>query len=383
MTTATPSGAEERRLRPALLAPRIRERFSRFALVLTAFAATACASAGGLGTPISAQEGPQYLYVASQDDVTVAVIDMSTNQLVTTVDLKELGYSPTAKAHHTAVEPDGSHWYVSLIADGRVLKFDRDNNFVGEASFETPGMLSLDPDSDLMYVGRSMAAVNPPQRVGVIHRSSMDIEEVDVFFPRPHALAVDPMGDRFFSASLGQNSVAYGAVGEEEVDLLPIDGMMNHMLVQFAIAPDGQRMVAGGQMTGDLLVFDLTGEEPSVIESLDVGGQPWHPVFSRDGSEVWIPNQAANTVTVIDARNWSILDVIEHPALVEPHGSAISPDGETVYVSSRNVAGTYTSASGADRPGTVVAIDRASRDIVSVIEVGRYAAGMSAAAGGN
>lgn len=383
MTTAPLSSVWERRPRPALLAHRIRERVSRFALVLSAFAATACASAGGVGTPISAQEGPQYLYVASQDDVTVAVIDMSTNQLVTTVDLKELGYSPTAKAHHTAVEPDGSHWYVSLIADGRVLKFDRDNNLVAEASFETPGMLSLDPDSDLLYVGRSMAAVNPPQRVGVIERSSMAIEEVDVFFPRPHALAVDPTGDRFFSASLGQNSVAYGAVGEEEVDLLPIDGMMNHMLVQFAIAPNGQRMVAGGQMTGDLLVFDLSGDEPSVIESLDVGGQPWHPVFSRDGSEVWIPNQAANTVTVIDARTWSIVDVIEHPALVEPHGSAISPDGNTVYVSSRNVAGTYTSTSGADRPGTVVAIDRATRDVVSVIEVGRYAAGMSAATGGN
>ena len=70
-------------------------------------------------------------------------------------------------------------------------------------------MLSLDPTSDHLYVGRSMAAVNPPQRIGVIQRSSMEIEEVDVFFPRPHALAVDPHGKRFFTASLGQNTVAY------------------------------------------------------------------------------------------------------------------------------------------------------------------------------
>lgn len=371
---------QERRPRPALLAHRVPTRLARTGLLATlSLIAAACAAATGPAHPVSAQEGPAYLYVASQEDVTVAVIDMRTNELVATVDLKELGYSPTAKAHHTAVEPDGSFWYVSLIADGQVLKFDRDNNLVGTAPFETPGMLSLDPTSELMYVGRSMAAVNPPQRVGVIDRGSMTIDEVDVFFPRPHALVVDPTGDRFYSASLGQNSVAYGEIGEEEVDLLGLDGMMNHMLVQFAVSPDGDRMVAGGQMTGDLLVFDLTSDAPSVITSVDVGGQPWHPVFSRDGAEVWIPNQAANTVTVIDATNWSVLEVIEHPALIEPHGSAMSPDGSTVYVSSRNVAGTYVGTGDDPRPGTVVAIDRETREILTVIEVGRYAAGMSAA----
>jgi DNA-binding beta-propeller fold protein YncE len=321
-----------------------------------------------------------YLYVASQEDVTVAVIDMETHALVETVDLKELGFSATAKAHHTAVEPDGSFWYVSLIADGKVLKFDRENRLVGQADFETPGMLSLDPTSDRLYVGRSMAAVNPPQRIGVVQRSTMQMEEVDVFFPRPHALGVDPHGRRFFSASLGQNSVAYGALGEAEVDLVGLDGPM-HMLVQFAISPDGRWMVAGGQMSGDLLVFDLAGEAPTVVHSMSVGGQPWHPTFTPDGSEVWIPNQAANSVTVVETDGWSVTHVIRHPALVEPHGSAVSGDGRTVFVSSRNIAGTYTPADGsAGRPGTVVAIDTDTYDVVSVVEVGRYAAGMSAAA---
>ena len=43
----------------------------------------------------------------------------------------------TAKAHHTAVEPDGSFWYVSLIAAGKVLKFDRQNRLVGDVDFES------------------------------------------------------------------------------------------------------------------------------------------------------------------------------------------------------------------------------------------------------
>jgi YVTN family beta-propeller protein len=344
---------------------------------MTAFLALAlCAACGPAATPapVTAQE---WLYVASQEEVTVAVIDMASRTLVTTVDLKALGYSETAKAHHTAVEPDGSFWYVSLIGAGKVLKFDRGNRLVGEVDFETPGMLSLDPESDLLYVGRSMAAVNPPQRIGVIKRSTMTIEEIDVFFPRPHALTVDARGRRFFTASLGENAVAYAPVGAEDVDLLQLDGM-HHMLVQFAVSPDGTSMVAGGQMSGALLVFDLTASTPRVARSVAVGGQPWHPSFTPDGREVWIPNQSANTVTVVDASTWTVVDTIRHPAIVEPHGSAVSPDGRTVFVSSHNVAGTYHPADGGDgRPGTVVAIDRATRQVVAVIEVGRYAAGMS------
>ena len=334
----------------------------------------------GVASP-SPAPAQNFLYVASQEDVTVAVIDMATNTLVETVDLKALGFSETAKAHHTAVEPDGSYWYVSLIAAGAVLKFDRDNQLVGQAEFETPGMLAVDPTSDRLYVGRSMAAVNPPQRVGVIQRSSMEIEEIDVFFPRPHALIVDAKGDRFFSASLGQNSVAYAHLGTEEVDLLTLQGDM-HMLVQFAVSPDGRWMVAGGQMTGDLLIFDLSGDVPQVVRSVPVGGQPWHPTFTPDGASVWVPNQTGNSVTVVETAGWTVSDVISHPALIEPHGSAVSPDGRTVYVSGRNVAGTYRPVGrDEDRPGTVVAIDVVTHAVVAVVEVGRYAAGMAAPTG--
>jgi len=294
------------------------------------------------------------------------------------VDLQELGYPATAKAHDTAVDPDGSHWYVSLIAAGKILKFDHENRLVAEADFETPGMLTTDPTSDRLYVGRSMAAVNPPQRIGELERSSMDLEEVAVFFPRPHAMAVDPHSGRFFSASLGQHSIAYAPLGAEEVDLLNLGGD-NPVLVQFAVSPDGRWLVGTGQVSGDLHVFDLEGAEPAVTRTLAVGGQPWHPSFSPDGSEVWIPQQTGNSVSVVDTESWEVVDVIGHPALVEPHGSAISPDGSTVYVSARNVAGTYRGTGDDRRPGTVVVIDRRTREVTKVIEVGRYAAGMDRA----
>ncbi|MDH5590414.1 MAG: YncE family protein, partial [Gemmatimonadota bacterium] len=249
--------------------------------------ALALLMAGCATTPRPARS-QEYLYVASQEDVTVSVIDMDARALVATVDLKELGYSPTAKAHHVAVEPDGSFWYVSLIADGKVLKFDRSNRLVGQVDFETPGMLALDPGSDLLYVGRSMAAVNPPRRVGIVRRSTMEMEEIDVFFPRPHALAVDPVRGRFYTASLGENSVAYAPLGEEEVDLLRVEAHHHHMFVQFAVSPDGRWMVTGGEMSGDLVVFDVSGDAPVAARTLHLGDKPWHPVFSPDGKELYV-----------------------------------------------------------------------------------------------
>ena len=87
-----------------------------------------------LGAPaaLAAQQGPR-MYVTNQDDATISVIDPATNRVETTIDLQQLGYPATAKPHHTQVEPDGSHWYATLIGAGKVLKFDRDNRVVDSA----------------------------------------------------------------------------------------------------------------------------------------------------------------------------------------------------------------------------------------------------------
>src|SRR5690606_14986148 len=100
----------------------------------------------------SAREAPaaerDLLYVCNQSDATVSVIDMSTNQVIRTVDLKALGFSANAKPHHVAVEPDGSYWYVTLIGDNRIVKLDANDRIVGQVPFETPGMLALHPTED-------------------------------------------------------------------------------------------------------------------------------------------------------------------------------------------------------------------------------------------
>ena len=100
---------------------------------LTVFAASPAADADGAGS--GPQQDATYAYVANQGAATVTVIDTETLEIVDVVDLTTLGFSANAKPHHIVVEPDGSHWYLSLIGENRVLKFDRGNELVGQAEF--------------------------------------------------------------------------------------------------------------------------------------------------------------------------------------------------------------------------------------------------------
>jgi len=354
------------------------------------------------GRPADAQEAPEarataheetapsaysadaeFLYVCNQGNATVSIIDIESLEVVETLDLKALGFDANAKPHHVAVEADGSHWYLSLIAAGRVLKFTRDNELVGQAEFSTPGMLAIHPTEDILYVGRSMAAVNPPPSIGVIRRSDMTIEELDVFFARPHAIAVRKQGDFAYSASLAVNQLASVDTETDALELVNLEGP-THTLVQFAIAPNGKKMVATAQLTGLLFVFDLDDPaRPVVSDTIAVGKQPWHPVVSADGELVFVPAKESNEVTVVYLKEHMAMAAIQGRGISEPHGSAISKDGRWLFVSNNNTKGVYE-PEGAASPdaspvGTVAVIDTKSLKIEKVIDVGPNATGIGAA----
>ena len=136
------------------------------------------------------------------------------------------------------------------------------------------------------------------------------------------------------------------------------------------------------------MVFDVTDPRtPELLTSFQIGGQPWHPVYSPDGRFVYFPQRTSNSVAVVDAETWEVVASIEGDGLAEPHGSAISADGRTLWISGRNTEAVYRttiertsamSTAGEALPaGTVVAIDTETRQIVAVLEVPAYAAGIS------
>lgn len=325
--------------------------------------------------------GPR-AYVTNQESATISVIDAGTGALITTIDLQALGFSANAKPHDTAVEPDGSFWYATLIADGRILKFDRDNRLVAQVATPVPGLLSLAPGTDLLVAGRSMAAVNPPTSFALVRRSDMTLlDQVDVLIPRPHAIQLTPDGRYVYTASLAQNTLAAVDLAEETTQLIEVPGP-THTVVEFTLSPDGRWLAGTAQLTGNLFIWDLANPaRPALAQTLRVGRSPWHPSFSRDGCELYVPNLEDNTVNVVDVRAWRVVDTIAVEHMAQPHGSTVAPNGR-LLVSYRNQAGAAHDHEGHADAGTggVVTIDPATRRVIANTPTGRYAAGIGSAA---
>ena len=356
------------------------------ALVALAFGA-ACAAPGATpsaaGTPAAASS--LRLYVPNQNDASVTILDAASGAVITTVDLRASGFTADAKPHAVVAEPDGSAWYVTLIGDNYVAKFDRSNTLVGRVPMETPGMIVVDPKHDRVYASRSMTAVSPPSSIGVIRRSDMAlVEELDVLVPRPHAIAVDTASGKVYVSGLGDNRIA--TVVDGRVELADVAGPL-HAYVTFALSPDGTRLAASTQLTHSLLGFDVTGVTPTPLGAADVMPFGYQVAFTPDGRSVWLGNQRSGAVTEISAADWTVAGVVRDTAFHEPHGVAVSPDGRTVYVSSHGVqtaAAPTTTAdtahggmhAGMNAPrggGTLALIDTRSRTVRKIVPVGRYA----------
>jgi DNA-binding beta-propeller fold protein YncE len=330
----------------------------------------------------TAAQSPDLLYVCIQDDAKIAVVDMTSRAILRTVDVTTLGFPATAKPHYVVVEPDGSNWYVSLIGANRVVKFDRQNNVAAQFEMETPGMLAFD-GAERLIVTRSMSAVNPPKRIAVLRRTTMQGDELDVLFPRPHPVAA--ANGYAYTGSLGVNQIASIELAEDKVDVMPIAGP-THSLVQFTISPDKKTLVGSTDVSGQLLVFSLAQPaKPGLAKAIDVGKMAFDPVYTADGRFVWVPVKSSNEVVVIDAAAWKEVARIKDEAFKQPHQVVFSADGATAFVTNNNKmdhladpAHAGHDMSSGDGMASLVVIDVKTRRVEKAIPLGKNLTGMGA-----
>jgi DNA-binding beta-propeller fold protein YncE len=354
----------------------------RFAVVALGLAAVAAGGAGR-ATPLGAQQ-PDLLYVCIQDDAKIAVVDMGLRAVLRTIDLVTLGFPATAKPHFVVVEPDGQHWYVSLIGANRVVKFDRADRIAGQFEMETPGMLALS-GPDTLVVTRSMSAVNPPKRIAIVNRATMKGDEVDVIFPRPHPMVASKAGYAY-TGSLGVNQIASISLADQRVEIVPVAGA-THAFVQFALSPDGKTLVGSTEVSGQLLVFDLAQPaKPALVKSVPVGTMAFDPAYTADGGLVYVPVKSTNELVVIDAATWTVKLRMKDAAFQQPHQVVFSRDGSTAFVTNNNKmdhmadpahAG-HAMPAAAGGAASLVVVETKTGRVVKTIELGRNLTGMGA-----
>ena len=319
-------------------------RFSSLALILWA-SVTAPSSASA-----------QKLYITNQGSASITVVDQKKLAIDTVIDLTSLGFTSNAKPHHVIAERDGSFWYVTLIGDGKVLKFDRANRLTGQVSMETPGLLAIDPVHDSLYAGRSMTAVNPPKSLGVIRRSTFTlVDEQEIQIPRPHALVTTRDGKWVHAASLAENRIASLETKTGHVTLTTLPGDITRSLVQFTVSPNGRWLIVGGELSNTVMVFDLTKPPPfTPTAEFALNGKPWDPAFSANGRLAYFSLFGASEVAEVNVAKGTVVRTFKD-SLAQPYDVILRHDGRYLFVVNQNTgavkAGTSAHDSMAGMPG--------------------------------
>lgn len=98
-----------------------------------------------------------------------------------------------------------------------------------------------------------------------------------------------------------------------------------------SVTPDGARAYVSDAGTGDVSVIDTSTD--AVVATISVGGLPTGSAVTPDGTSVWVAN-AAGDVTVIDTSTNAVEATVPIDTYgADPRAVTISPDGSLAYVS--------------------------------------------------
>ena len=360
-------------------------------------------------------DAEKLLYVCNQLAGRVSIIDAERLRTIRMVDLPDHGFvggMMGAAPHDVAVAPDGDSWYLTMIFEDATARFSTsltmdpsDDAYLlatsepaeaGAGAFTKPGMIEVADDGPVV-VGRSFSDLSGSQSIATMDPQTLAFTEIPLPYTRPHAVGAVPGGRYVLSASLAEAQQAalidLEADGGPEITALAPLTTAPTALVQFAVAPDAASAVLTSQLTSEIILLDLDLAGGSVSQAgvVGVGQQPWHPIYSPDGSRVYVPNRQSNSVSFVDPAAGTVTRTVTDPRFSQPHGATISDDGRTLFVSHRNTEselgaqGMRYTPRYALGPNTatalVTAIDTETGAVVAAIETGAWASGMAYYAG--
>ncbi len=213
-------------------------------------------------------------YATLQTGQGLAVVDVATNTLTTTVPLHSDGFN-------LIVAPDGQRVYVTT-ADGTLYTVNAATNAVTTtlAVGAAANGLAFSPDGTVLYVSSRDAGT-----VVAVDPATNTITRTYTLGGMPQRLAVAPDGTELYVANevtgLDVVNVATGAVTSTSF------GTPGYGL---GLTPDGTQLYVLLPNTGEVRVLDRVSR--ALIKSLLVGGVPRNVTFASDGTAL-VANEAA------------------------------------------------------------------------------------------
>jgi len=323
---------------------------------------------------------PTYrVYVCNQGSDVVSVIDGDTKVVSTLIDVD---FFPTPDKPHMVKERDG-FIYVTLISTAKLLKIrTSDYTVVGEVSGITKaGMIHISPDGTKAYVSRSSTSDPVFNEIFVINITNMTLIK-KLLLPAlgvPHGIALTHDGATLYVANLTLDRISIvDAVNDEFVEDIVLPQGTEPM--QASVSPDGKYLYISAHGTNMLMVIDT--ETKAVVAEIPLAMGPMHIAVSSNGNKIYIPSMMGNVVNVITKNDssWSKTNEISHAGFNMMQGADLTEDDRYLYVSSRNADGSFKTqfeVTGEGPSGTIGIIDTQTEEVIKLIEVEEFAAGLT------
>ncbi|MCE2502872.1 MAG: beta-propeller fold lactonase family protein [Chlorobi bacterium] len=338
--------------------------------------------------PLAGEDRPR-LFVTCQSEDLVCAVDLQTEYVARYIGVgsRPDEASPPEAPHNIAISPDKRFFYVNLIASSVVEKYDaRTFENLGQAEVGlAPAQIRVTADGSTLYVSNFDGTFIQQfiTRVDAATMTSQQNIEVEGLAPHGVTLSQD---ERFlYTMNAGSDDVSKIDLSTDQVVArIPIvpgsppapANAAQHEPYQSEITSNGLLFVTC-RKSGEVRVIDLA--EDRVIDSITVGAKPLIPALSPDGTELWVPNQGSNTVSIIDVASRQVVRTIDE-FLSQPHAVIFTKDGKRVFVSCENQAGRenlHHPLEGTEVvPGIVYVVEVSTRTLTRSIEVAGFAAGM-------
>ncbi len=325
---------------------------------------------------------PSYrVYVCNQGSDKISVIDGDNFIVSRIADVDQI--TGTDSPH--MVKELGAFYYVTLISSGKFLKIRKsDNTIVGEVNnLVIPGMIQIHHSGTKAYVSRSSSGTGDFPGIYVIDIVNMTLlGQVVLNGGVPHGIVLhpDPVKEILYVANLTKNQIhIVNTVTELQDDLFQFTSDVQPM--QLNISPDGDHLYISARAASKVIMWDTRVKQP--IFEVNVNAMPMHIAVSSDDSKVYISSMGGNVVEVItrtSETSWQRTNQIGHPAFSMLHGCDITGNDRFLYVSSRNLDGSfvpaYLEAGSNAKIATVGIIDTRTETVIKVIEIEEYGAGL-------
>jgi YVTN family beta-propeller protein len=306
---------------------------------------------GGILGPSAWGAGTGYLFVSSEKDNSVLVLDGSSyavvKEIATAARPRHLGFSPDRRTIYAAC---GDGDAIDLIDVASLELVDR------ISGIDDPEAFDLSPDGRTLYV-----SLEDDAALGILdletyfagrgEKPSLDVAEPDSDDNRDeYAEAAAEEGEEGAGEESGVPGLSRIEVGAEP------EAVLAH--------PQGNPVWVASEVANLVHVVDV--ERGEIAANVLVGNRPRRFALTPDHKELWVSNELGGSVSIIDtASNKVIGDIVFtpkgfRPEDVTPVGLTLTRDGQTLVV-------------GLGRANHVAFVDVSSREIQDYVLVGNRA----------